>query len=265
MCRALVEPSHAHHIVVPHERHGVLTARAVCVHMRTPDNHIQHGAQLPLQPSSCSGDGNQHQQLSGTTTSPQQQQSAKGHQLQPSQHQPLQQTLQATATPHHPDPDPTLQQLHPGMGSNCTGCVELAGGALLPFHYLVVCVGSGYIAPIKYGSPSSRPSAAQAAGCAAQGAQEPTVSSSGTGPNGPGGNSAGTAGAGCTDRADTSVFTAPSTQKRIEQLHAAARQLAAAGSVLILGGGAVGVELAGEVACKYGKAKNVTLVTSATR
>jgi NADPH-dependent 2,4-dienoyl-CoA reductase/sulfur reductase-like enzyme len=56
-----------------------------------------------------------------------------------------------------------------------------------------------------------------------------------------------------------------SIEARKAELAQAARQLAAAQSLLIVGGGSVGVELAAEVAGRYGRSKKVVLVTSADR
>jgi NADH dehydrogenase FAD-containing subunit len=51
----------------------------------------------------------------------------------------------------------------------------------------------------------------------------------------------------------------PSMQQRLQELESSARSLAAAQSVAVVGGGTVGVELAAEIAGRFGAAKRVTL------
>jgi NADH dehydrogenase FAD-containing subunit len=63
----------------------------------------------------------------------------------------------------------------------------------------------------------------------------------------------------------TSQLEASSVEKRREELARGNATLEAASSVLVVGGGTVGVELAAEIVGKYRAAKKVTLVTPADR
>lgn len=132
-------------------------------------------------------------------------------------------------------------------GLLCNGCrhkgqVVLADGSTMPFHVLVVCCGTGYCEPIKHSVGPMN--------CDSQvgNGQEP-----------------GPVLGGPTSLESQGAAHMHTAEQRILDLHTAAAQLKSASTVVIVGGGTVGVELAAEVAGTYGRSKQVTLVTADSR